>query len=285
FESRQEDVVRRPERIAESEVLQRIAIESDTPHVDDARMLANTQGLDFVELTTPDGAIISSAQWPARFGYKDEWVSHMGSSGIQTAMLKREELPEEVALALVAVRVVTVGEKSLFVAGGLKLDKDFLASIELPEGMRMLLYRNLQPAFSGKALTSASGPAADAEKFAPLIERVKRERKELTDSVALESFQATPLFGREKELLAVRLIGSSSAEMLSLTRFIRGLGITVGAAGVLLGLLLAWWATARITRPVHVLATAAGEVSAGNWNTRVDIQSNDEFGELAAAFN
>src|SRR5260221_1368798 len=209
----------------------------------------------------------------------------MGSSGIQTAMLKREELPEEVALALVAVRVVSVGDKSLFVAGGLKLDKEFLASIELPEGMRMLLYRNLQPAFSAQALASAGGPPGDAEKFATLIERVKRERKELTDTVALESFQATPLFGREKELMAVRLIGSSSAEMLSLTRFIRRLGLTVGAAGVLLGLLLAWWATARITRPVHELAAAAGEVAAGNWNARVDIQSSDEIGELAGAFN
>ena len=286
FERRQEEVARRTERMAASGVLERIAMDSDyAPYVDEARTLAAAQRLDFVELTTPDGAIISSAQWPARFGYKDDWVARMGSLGIQIAMLKREELPEEVALAQVAVRVVSVGEKSIFVAGGLKLDQDFLASIELPEGMRMLLYRNLQPAFSAQALASASGPAADAEKFAPLIERVKRERKELTDSVAVESFQATPLFGREKELLAVRLIGSSSAEMLSLTRFIRRLGLTVGAAGVLLGLLLAWWATARITRPVHELAAAAGEVAAGNWNARVDIQSSDEIGELAGAFN
>jgi hypothetical protein len=199
-------------------VLERIAIESDhAPYLDEARTLAAAQGLDLVELTTADGSIISSAQWPARFGYKDEWVARMGSSGIQIAMLKREELPEEVTLALVAVRVVSVGEKSIFIAGGLKLDKDFLASIELPEGMRMLLYRNLQPAFSSQALTSAGGPPGDAEKFATLIERVKREQKELTGSVGVESFQATPLFGREKELLAVRLIGNSSAEMLSVS--------------------------------------------------------------------
>src|SRR3981189_2839448 len=55
--------------------------------------------------------------------------------------------------------------------------------------------------------------------------------------------------------------------------------------GVLLGLLLAWWATARITRPVHELAAAAGEGAAGNWTARVDIQSSDEIGDLAGAFN
>jgi len=81
------------------------------------------------------------------------------------------------------------------------------------------------------------------------------------------------------------LIGSSRADMLSLERFIQILGLAVGAVGVLLGLVLGWWATARISRPVHELAAAAGEVAAGNWNARVDIRSRDEIGELAAAFN
>jgi two-component system nitrogen regulation sensor histidine kinase NtrY len=286
FDRRQQEVVRRTESMAASEVLQRMAIESDhSAYLDEARTLAAAQGLDFVELTAPDGAIISSAQWPARFGYKDEWVSRLGSSGVQIAMLKREELPEEVALALVAVRVVTVGEKSIFVAGGLKLDKEFLASLELPEGMRVLLYRNLQPAFSAQALTSARGPSPDADQFASLLERVKRERKELTGAIAVESFHAIPLLGRDRELLAVLLIGSSRADMLSLESFIRRLGLAVGAFGVLLGLALAWWATARITRPVHELAAAAGEVAKGNWNAHVEVQSRDEIGELAAAFN
>jgi nitrogen fixation/metabolism regulation signal transduction histidine kinase len=83
----------------------------------------------------------------------------------------------------------------------------------------------------------------------------------------------------------VLLIGSSRAALLSLEVFIRNLGLAVGAAGVLVGLLLAWWATARITRPVHELAAAAGEVAGGNWNARVDIRSRDEIGELASAFN
>ncbi len=286
LERRQAEVVQRTERMAAPEFLQRLAVETDYAlYLDEARTLAAAQGLDFGELTASDGAIISSKQWPMRYGYKDDWVARMASSGVQVARLKREELPEEVVLALVAVRVVPIGDKSIFVAGGMKLDKEFLASLELPEGMRVLLYRNLQPAFSAQALTSAGGPAADPNKLAPLIERVKRERKELTASVAVENFQAIPLFGQEKELLAVLLIGSSRADMLSLERFIQILGLAVGAVGVLLGLVLGWWATARISRPVHELAAAAGEVAAGNWNARVDIRSRDEIGELAAAFN
>src|SRR5436309_10451514 len=134
--------MRRTERIAASDALQKMAVDEDySTYLNEARTQADAQGLDFVELTAPDGAIISSKQWPARFGYKDEWVARMGASGIQIADLKREELPDEMALALVAVRVVTVGDKSIFIAGGFKLDKEFLASLEMPEGMRVLLYR------------------------------------------------------------------------------------------------------------------------------------------------
>lgn len=286
LERRQEEVMRRTGRIAASDVLQRMAVEEDyAPYLDEARTQATAQDLDFVELTSPDGAILSSAQWPARFGYKDEWVARMGASGIQIAQLKSEELPEETALALVAVRVVTIGDKSVFVAGGQKLDKNFLASLDAPEGMRVLLYRHLQPAFSEQALTGSNGPLPDAKSFAPLIAQVIHQRKESSRVIGTENFQAVPRFGRDGELLAILLIGSSGADLIRLESLIRQLGLAVGAIGVLLGLALAWWATARITRPVHELAAAAGEVAAGNWNAHVPIQSSDEIGELAAAFN
>ena len=149
----------------------------------------------------------------------------------------------------------------------------------------MLLYRNLQPEFSPQALTSAEGTPGDARKFESLIEQVKRDRRVLERSIGTENFQAIPRFGRDKELLAILLIGSSRAGMLQLEGFIRHLGLAVGATGVIVGLLFAWWATARITRPVHELAEAAGLVAGGNWDTRVEIRSTDEVGELAGAFN
>ena len=286
YERRKEEVMRRTERIAASDVLQRMALEEDhSAYLEEARSQAVAQGLDFVELTGPDGAIISSAQWPARYGYKDEWVSRMASSGIQEATLKSEELPEETALALMAVRVASAGEKSILVAGGQKLDKQFLASLDPPEGMRVLLYRNLQAAFSPQALTGPDGPVQNAETFVPLIAQARSRRKESTRVIGLENFLAMPRLGRDGELLAILLIGSSRAGLLNMEKDIRRLGLAVAAMGVLLGVLLAWWVTTRITRPVHELAAAAGEVAAGNWNAHVPVQSSDEIGELAAAFN
>jgi two-component system, NtrC family, nitrogen regulation sensor histidine kinase NtrY len=272
FDRRKLEVVRSTERIANADVLRRIAADSDFgPYLEEARILATTQALDFVELTAADGAIISSAQWPARFGYKDDWVARVGSSGVMTAELKREELPEEVVLGLVAVRAVMVGDKTIYVAAGERLDKNFLASLELPQGMRVALY----PLQDGVQATTD----------APLIDAVRREGKELARVAGTENLHAIPLTGRDQELLAVLVIGSSRADLLNLETFIRKLGLAVGGAGVLFALILAWWATARITRPVHELADAAREVAAGNWRAHVEITSDDEIGELGAAFN
>jgi len=57
----------------------------------------------------------------------------------------------------------------------------------------------------------------------------------------------------------------------------------VATGGILLGILLSWWATARVTRPVLRLADSAAKVAAGNWNATVEIASGDEIGQLAGA--
>ena len=39
--------------------------------VNDAKTLADNQQLDFLEFVDKRGTILSSAQWPAKFGYKE----------------------------------------------------------------------------------------------------------------------------------------------------------------------------------------------------------------------
>ena len=67
--------------------------------------------------------------------------------------------------------------------------------------------------------------------------------------------------------------------------FLLKLGIAFASAGILLGIVLSWWATARITRPVKRLAESARKVAAGNWGATVEIATEDEIGQLAHAFN
>ncbi len=105
------------------------------------------------------------------------------------------------------------------------------------------------------------------------------------DPGSAETFHALPLLGRRNELLGVLLVGSSSNDLVTLTKFIRLIALVVGAAGVVLGFLLSWWVSARVTRPVVKLAEGARKVAAGNWQTRVDVSTSDEIGQLATAFN
>src|SRR5260370_25765396 len=60
----------------------------------------------------------------------------------KSAFLKQEELQDNPALGLFAVRALHVGEHPVYVIGGRRLDKDFLSALDLPAGMRVLLYLN-----------------------------------------------------------------------------------------------------------------------------------------------
>ena len=135
-------------------------------YVNEAKTLADNQQLDFLEFVDSSGTILSSAQWPAKFGYKES--SLPAGAPLEAAFLRQEELPDGAALSLSAIRQVEVGDKPIFVIGGRRLDQDFMASLELPAGMRAMLYRNLAKGFLRAAADRPCGrPAATGAAGAP----------------------------------------------------------------------------------------------------------------------
>ncbi|MBZ5727681.1 MAG: HAMP domain-containing protein [Acidobacteriia bacterium] len=288
FARRGQEIVRAVDDIAASQAALDLAI-SAAPSTTLAGDLAKAHGLALLELVAGDGAILSSAEWPARFGYQEEWLASGENWKLRGAFLKREELPDGVALALRAVATVTPGDRKLYVTGGQPLDREFLATLVLPAGMRVLLYRHLDPQFSPANLIDAAGPVARADLFRPLIEEVERQGREVTQTLgagaAAETFHTLLLKGYEENLPGVLLIGSSRRELVELESSLLRTGILVAAGGILMAIALGWWATARITRPVRRLAESAAKVAAGNWDATVQTASRDEIGQLAQAFN
>ncbi len=288
FDRRRQEVALSVKGIAESDAVINMAIAADpAPFYNEAAGLAAAHNLDLLELVAGDGAIISSAEWPARFGYKEDWLTSGEDWRSLGGFLRREELPDGMTLALVAVSIVRAGDRTLYVVGGQQLDRGFLSSLVLPAGMRALLYRKLAPQFSASELLG--GRPGDVARLRPLIESVDRLGRESRDTVGsgadAETFYALPLQGYQDSLLGVLLVGSSRRDMVRLESSLRNIGITVAAAGILLGIGLSWWATARVTRPVRKLAESAGKVAAGNWGATVEAASSDEIGRLAQAFN
>ena len=297
FNRRGEEVVRRVQAIASSDATTRmaLALSHGAPdygaYLAEAKAIADNQQLDFLEFVDSQGAIISSAQWPAKFGYKESSLPAVQPAP-KEAFLRREDLPEGAALSLSAIREVNVGDKPLYVIGGRRIDKDFLATLELPAGMRALFYQNFATGFSLPLLIDPSGTAQHPDGIAPLVERVQQQKQETTelihwssDAADDETVHAIPLTGQDNQLLGILLVGNSRRPYVELRQRIRSAALLVGGGGILLAILLSGWAAARVTRPVDQLAAAAREVAAGNWNTQVEVNSSDELGELAESFN
>ena len=300
FAQRGEVVVQQVENITNADVTVRMALDLARPSADaslyvhDANGAAQEHGLNFVEFVNTDGTLISSAQYPARVGYKNDWVNNVKDWRGSPAFLKKEELPDGVELSLTAVRTQSVGDRNLYVIGGRRLDQNFLASLVLPSGTRALLYRNLEASFVPTALTDASGPVPQADLLQPLIEQVQQQSTPQTliktidwtpDPASSETFHAMPLTGRNGEVLGVLLLGSSRKELVTLRREILKTAALVALAALIIGLLVSWWVSRRITRPVEELANGAREVASGRWDTHIDVKGSDEIGQLAAAFN
>jgi len=310
FQRRGEDVARKVESIAASETAQRIALEinrgSSAPdpgatsagsgpsdnsgYLTDAHTLAAQQQLDFLELVDHQGNILSSAQWQAKFGYPEPAIS--AATGPAGAFLKREELPNGPTLGLFAIRSVHIGEEPLFVVGGERLDQGFLSTLDIPAGTRVLLYQNLDPKWNPQSLLDLNGAASGADRISFLIEKVRDTGQEAqgvihwtSDSADAEVFHAIPLTGPNQQLMGILLVASSRRPLIELQRRVISTAMLVGGLGLLVAVLASLWFAARVTRPVVSLAEAARRVAAGDLNTKVEVESRDELGELAASFN
>jgi two-component system, NtrC family, nitrogen regulation sensor histidine kinase NtrY len=300
YRQRSDETAQQVKNIADADITLRVAIDLARPSADqslyvhDATGAAQDHQMDFVELVGWDGTVISSAQYLSRVGHKEDWVTATKDWNATSAFLKREDLADGSALSLTAVRSVSGGnDKSLYIVGGRRLDQNFLSTLVLPSGMRAFLYVNLDPGFSPAALLSPMKDGVDQpERLQPVIDQIRRQPQTLvqtihwnSDATSAETFHAMPLMGRNNELLGVLLVGSSRKELVLLRNRIVMTSAAVVAGALLIVLLVSLWVAARITRPVRELAEGAREVAAGRWETRIDVRSLDEIGQLGIAFN
>ena len=296
FNRQGDDILRRVEAIAASDAVTRIALAQGTANrssfANEAAPIAQSHQLEFLEFVDGNGVIVSSAQSPAKFGYPDTSLVDLAKLATKAAFPKQEELTDGSALGLFAVRPVNIGDKPLYVVGGQRVDRKFLAGLELQPGTRAMLYPNLSGTFAAQAVIDPSGTLKDGGQLAPVIEQTLRqgtEQRSLVhwsdDPADDETIDAIPLNGSNGKPLGVLLVGTARRPYVDVKRHIRSAAMLVGGTSIVLAILLSSWAAARVTKPVEQLAAAAREVAGGNLQTRVEVSSNDEVGDLAEAFN
>jgi signal transduction histidine kinase len=278
-------------RAAASDPLLRIGIEADKPepdfgaYVDEARAQAEAQAFDFLDIVTQDLTVVSSAHAPARFGYKTGWLIAPEDLAGAKPFLTRISLTDGSAVALAAVSPIGAGGRKVFVAGAKRLDASLLKSLGAAPGARAMLW------LATGELSGTAGAIPASPQLVSLLDRLKRTGSEAAGTVrfgadpeSTESVMALPL-RHGSDLLGALLVGTSLRDQIELEKSILRTGLWVGGSGILLGALIAWWTTARISRPLARLSGGVKAVAGGNWAARVPVSSGDEIGQLAVAFN
>ena len=298
FQHRSNNVAAAIDRLSSSERARRIASEiaqsGDTaPYFNEAQIMARDAELDFLELVGRDGAVISSAQWPARFGYPEP----AASAPVQGTFLKSEELPDNSSsLGLFAMRAVEGTEGAVRLIGGRRLDQTFLADLPVAPGMTVGLYTDATagtaPAFESRRLAGASGDVPGAMRYQPLIDSARKSGQEASSILFItprreDSVNATaiPLKNEAGNVLAVLTVAISRNGLVEAQWHIRSIAYAVAGGGILLAIVFSLWITARVSRPIEQLAHAAQEIASGNWEVEVPERGHDEVAALACSFN
>lgn len=272
----------------------------------DAGSMAQDAQLDFLEIVGPDGNVVSSAQWPARFGYPET----AAGKTTQDSFLKREDLPDGTSvLGLFAMR--TVGATTVRLIGGQRLDERFLADLPIAPGMEIGLYSDtssqqnagVMPAARTLTLVSANnfdpsrllgqnGPLPNAMHYHALIAAALNTGQPTNGVVDLtgrreDSLNATaiPLRDDKGQVLAVLTVAIPRRSMVQAQQQIRAIAYGVAAGGILLAICFSLWIAARVSQPIEQLARAAEAVAAGSWDAHVPVRGRGELNVLARSFN
>jgi len=232
LDARGREVARQVELAAASPEVQQIA--SGAADYDRAQSIAQSLSLDFLDVVQPDLTIISSAHWPARFGYKNDWQINPEDWHTNDVFLARIPGPESSAVALTAIRPVRDGKA--FIAGGRRLTPELLKSLGIAPEMRALLW--LPP---GEVI-DPQGAVTDPHRLDALVADAGSGRATgviqwTDDRQSSEAFLAVPL-KRNAQLAGVLLAGTSLRTQVDLERSILWTGVGVAISGIIIGVLL-----------------------------------------------
>jgi two-component system sensor histidine kinase VicK len=80
-------------------------------------------------------------------------------------------------------------------------------------------------------------------------------------------------------------VRDNKEQMLELIRAIYSILAQALIAGILISMILGFFLSRTITRPISNLTRKAASLARGNFDTKIDLKANDEIGTLASTFN
>lgn len=94
-----------------------------------------------------------------------------------------------------------------------------------------------------------------------------------------------PIRNVSDEVIGILYVGVLEQKYVDIQRQTILAFLAITLLGALGSMLLSYFLSQRISVPIQQLANASGEIAEGNLDINVEIQSNDELGDLAESFN
>lgn len=91
--------------------------------------------------------------------------------------------------------------------------------------------------------------------------------------------------GEQKHVVGVVVLHYDQAAILDTVRQAAQISSFITLGILVLSIVLAWWFSLRLTRPILRVSQAAKHVAEGDLNTKLEINTNDEIEDLADEFN
>jgi signal transduction histidine kinase len=253
-------------------------------HAEDAipaqvRRIAQELGIHLIQVYTPDLKLLYTSI-PIE-------MQALWEPGQTEAVLKVTRKQKNMLAAVGITPVPRRGEPRYYLVLGSLLGQDFIKELEQLTGLKARLYyregKNYYDVFSQPGQAIALEPLPDMA-----LERLEKDKKSYYSGEA-ESGQFrglyTPLVdstGRVEGIMFSGLERLGVQEVLTKRLALFGLIALLGIIiGVLTGLLL----SRLVVRPLEYLRNGVMQLAGQNFDATVPINSNDELGDLAKAFN
>ncbi len=94
-----------------------------------------------------------------------------------------------------------------------------------------------------------------------------------------------PIKNNDNQIIGILYVGILEQKYVDIKQQTLFTFLAITLLGALVSMLLAYFIAKRISRPINKLVSASGDIAHGNLETRVEVSSNDELGELADTFN
>lgn len=249
-----------------------------------ARRMASA-GLDALQVQDDGARILSSGHYRNLYGQRAPPLARAlareregEAAGAALATLRRPEGP---MVALAAARRAEIGTRTVWLLGGVSVRDRLLprmapggaASVRLEagDGPAGAAGRRLQAGGGGDPAPGASGGGEEP------VEAVVRR-------VALPHYAPGP-DGRTVRREAAFVVSHSLAPLRDLRESTDRWLAWVAAGSAALALLLGWWTSARLSRPLEALAARARSLRLDGPDVRFDTGRPDEVGDLARALD